>query len=492
MAEGDMRGNSVDVDSVKGSDVELVYPESTGSPIAAEDGEEVVAVIEAFAQPELTIYKKGRIRASTMVEIPAFTEARLELTDQPLTAAAVEERLLELEHDPEKTINEQLAAITAATATIKISDTPPREWFQEPKDVTAAGALTVTAEGRVYGYVAPAGVRHRSFGNKSVYVPLKNVDYSRFMGGETIVADGGRVPTGAITMGCGHATTDFPLNAAQAKDHYDNTCSLVATVAVGENKNGVWFAGALLPDVTPHQVRRMMACRLSGDWRPHADKPGWRELTAALLVPVPGFPMARTAPSVQVEEGQLVAASVPVQFEEGPSPQERAAAIVRSVRVQQLRSRVYPFHGTHNQKSHGNDHGDGLKDSGSSAVDRLNDLREKSESGGQLSDSEANELSDLESRSGSTGGSRGLPATKTPDFLRRGDTVRNVAQAQELWAYVERLDRNSYARLTAAQKAAIKYALIDSEIMDNSRATKAREHISEIGKAVPGRRAGKS
>jgi hypothetical protein len=57
-----------------------------------------------------------------------------------------------------------------------------------------------------------------------------------------------------------------------------------------------------------------MACKLSGDWRANQDKPGWRELTAALLVPVPGFPMARVASSVQLEEGQLVAAAVPVRF----------------------------------------------------------------------------------------------------------------------------------------------------------------------------------
>jgi hypothetical protein len=341
MTEGNMRGNSVDVDSIRGSDIEMIYPESTTGPIGpVGDDEEVVAVVDVFAQPELTIYKKGRIRASTMVEIPAFTEARLELTDNVLTAATVDERILELSNNPEARVAEAMDAITAATNTIHISDAPPSAWFSEPTDVSPTGALTITAEGRVYGYLAPAGVRHRSFGNKSVLVPLKNVDYGRFMGGETITADGGRVATGAITMGCGHATTDYPLNAAQAKDHYDNTCSLVATVRVGENKNGVWIAGALLPDVTPHQVRRMMACRLSGDWRPHLDRPGWRELTAALLVPVPGFPMARTAPSVQVEEGELVAASIPVQFQEGPSPRDRAAAITRSVRVRQLRSRV--------------------------------------------------------------------------------------------------------------------------------------------------------
>lgn len=359
MGSGYMRGNSVDVDSVKNADVELVYPETTAGPITAEDDNAPVTVAP-FAPPELTVFHRGRIRASTLVEIPAFTEARLELVNavtadgsSPEKSHVVEETVEVPESDDDIT-----AALIAATSVIEISDAPPREWFAEPRDVEARGALTVTAQGRVYGYLAPAGVRHRAFTQREQYVPLKNVDYSRFMGGETIVADGGRVTTGVITMDCGHATTVVNLSAEAAAEHYDNTCSIVATARVGENRDGVWIAGALTPGVTAEQVQRMMACRLSGDWRAHLDRPGHREFVAALLVPVPGFPMARTAPSVSLRDGQLVAAAVPLTLqvtseEHTLTNRDRVALLTRRVRVQQLRSRVSSFHGTHNQKSHG-------------------------------------------------------------------------------------------------------------------------------------------
>jgi hypothetical protein len=325
MNDGYMRGNSVDVDSVKGADVELVFPESTEGPVAAE-GEATPKPLFG-QQPELTIYNKGRIRGTTLVEIPAFTEARLELVNQVQavaeteTAEAVTETAdaeVETAEAPEvpAEVTAMEDAITAAVTSFHISDAPPREWFQQPTDVTPQGALTITNEGRVFGYLAPAKVRHRSFAHKDVYVPNRKVDYSRFLGGETIVADGGRVVTGNITMGCGHAPTMSGLSADAAAEHYDNTCSIVATANIGETKDGaVWIAGALLSDVDASSVRRMMACRLSGDWRAHLDKSGWREFVAALLVPVPGFPMARNAPSVSIQEGALVASSVPVQVE---------------------------------------------------------------------------------------------------------------------------------------------------------------------------------
>lgn len=293
MKRGYMRGNSVDVDSVKDSNIELRFPEPP-------EGDEDAAV---FQRPDLTTYKKGRIRATTMVSIPAFTEARLALVNVPDTAVPMADV---------EDVDVRAVGLVAATSVIEIVDAPPREWFDEPTDVTPQGALTVTPAGRVYGYVAPVGVRHRSFPGRDQYVPLGNVDYSRFMSGETIVADGGRVTTGRITMNCPHATTRRSLTASQANEHYENSCSIVATARIGENRNGVWIAGALLPDIAPATVQRIMACNLSGDWRAHLDRPGWREFVAALLVPVPGFPMARKAPSVEVADGQLVASSVPV------------------------------------------------------------------------------------------------------------------------------------------------------------------------------------
>lgn len=203
-------------------------------------------------------------------------------------------------------------ALTAAAYVLTIPDVPPREWFEEPTDVPIEGALTVTDSGRVYGYLAPAGVAHRSF-ERRVTVPMGNVDYSLYMGRETIVADGSRVVTGALTMDCGHASQGIQSGGV-ALDHYDNSCSIVATVRIGESAGGVWVAGALVPGVTASQIGRMMACQLSGDWRPHRGRGGWREFAGALLVPVPGFAMPRVSPSVRVTEGALVASAVPVRY----------------------------------------------------------------------------------------------------------------------------------------------------------------------------------
>lgn len=323
MHAGVMSGNSVDVDSVKDANVEFVYDQPAAGQAPAQPGQPA-DITSMFKKPQLTIYNKGRVRGTTMVEFPAFTEARLGLikNDDVVAGALVDfhlpilEALREVMAQPitPDELEDREDALVAAGHVMEFTDTPPREWFDEPTDVTPYGALTITDSGRLYGYLAPAKVHHRSFHDRTVYAPMGKVDYARFMSGETIVSDGGRVVTGPITMNCDHATTQRPITAGQAQEHYDNSCSLFATARVGENKNGVWVAGAVLRDVTPAMIQRAMACKLSGDWRAQQDRPGWRELTAALLVPVPGFPMARVASSVRVEDGQLVAAAVPVRF----------------------------------------------------------------------------------------------------------------------------------------------------------------------------------
>lgn len=203
-------------------------------------------------------------------------------------------------------------SLTAASYVLTIPDVPLESWFDEPDVADMHGALTVTDQGRVYGWLAPADVAHRSF-QQRVTVPMGNVDYSLFLGRETITAGGGRVITGALTMDCGHASTGFSDPVA-ALDHYDNACSIVASVRIGESARGVWVAGALIPGVSANQISRMMACQLSGDWRPHRDRRGWREFAGALLVPVPGFAMSRSQASVRVENGELVASAIPVEF----------------------------------------------------------------------------------------------------------------------------------------------------------------------------------
>lgn len=304
---GFLAGVSIDADDPtdpRGLDIEYVFPDSCALEDEPIDDEDPIAVDMACMVPELEIYHSGRIRAATLVDIPAYVEARLYL-DQPV---------------PEGTQVDADAVdmpVVASSFTMEIPDLPPAAWFDEPRDEPEIGAITVTDDGRIFGYLAPKHVAHRGIRDKRVTVPMGNVDYGIWMNRVTLADDGKggftRVATGPITMDCGHAVASPRVVGAARREHYDNSCSIVATVRVGENSRGVWISGAVLPDVTPDQVRRMMACQLSGDWGPHREKPGKRELAGALLVPVPGFPKRSNA-FMSMKAGELDRVTVPLRF----------------------------------------------------------------------------------------------------------------------------------------------------------------------------------
>lgn len=309
---GFLAGVSIDADDPadpRGLNIEYVFPDSCALEDEPDDdypgeSEDDTAAEMACLMPELEIYHSGRIRAATLVDIPAYVEARLYL-DQPVPEGTTVEA-------------DTLAMpVTASSYVMEIPDLPPAEWFEEPRDEPEIGAITITDDGRMFGYLAPKHVAHRGIRDKRVTVPMGNVDYGIWMNRVTITDDGrggfARLATGPITMDCGHASTSPRVVGAARREHYDNSCSVVATVRIGENSRGVWIAGAVLPGVTPDQIRRMMACQLSGDWGPHREKPGKRELAGALLVPVPGFPK-RSSGFMSMKAGQLDHVAVPVRF----------------------------------------------------------------------------------------------------------------------------------------------------------------------------------
>jgi hypothetical protein len=209
--------------------------------------------------------------------------------------------------------------------TITLPDLPKREWFDEP-DCDPSYQLIVTDEGRVYGYLAPKNVPHRApaFRGKNHTVRMENVDYSKWLKTRGALTDEGWIAAGPMTMGCGHAPTTGYGTLSDRIDHYENTCSIVGKLNIGHNAYGVWVAGALEPDLTPGQLSRIFVSRLSGDWQPHQEKQGWKEMIAALVVPNPGY----TSSSIEVAasgnagevlssvrtdgDGSLVHATVPI------------------------------------------------------------------------------------------------------------------------------------------------------------------------------------
>nr|AMP54407.1 phage Mu protein F like protein [uncultured bacterium]AMP54456.1 phage Mu protein F like protein [uncultured bacterium] len=287
---GFLSGVSIDNDAPDdpfGSTTEYVFPASC----------EIDAAGEECYTPEKVVYHSHRIRAVTLVDIPAFVQSKIYLTPtiDTVTASANESPIDLGIHPPLM---------------------PPIEWFDAPERPPEIGGIEITEEGRIFGYLAPRNVAHRGISDRKQTVPMGDVDYSRYMSRPRFVINGSgektTIATGSATMDCGHA----PLNndSEAARDHYENTCSIVASIRIGEDRRGVWVAGALMPDVTNAQILRIMASQFSGDWRPHKEKQGMRDFAGALLVPVPGFPVAHEEQygSVTVASGVLESASAPI------------------------------------------------------------------------------------------------------------------------------------------------------------------------------------
>lgn len=330
---GFLRGVSIDGDEEPGSPstIEYVFPADCGG-LAMADGEPSMDDMARCMEPELSIWSSARIRGATLTDIAALTQANLYLTDAASMGAMVvpgdEEYPMAASAEvvSEPTMADVVESLTAAAHTVVISDVPLAEWFTEPVDFPEFGGVEITDDGRIFGYVAPAGQQHRSYvgSDRKVITPMGNVDYGLWETRARVVDMGDgttkRIATGAITLDCGHASVSGPQarSGAIAMEHYESSCSLFATACIGENRHGVWIAGALLPDVGPAQIARALACQLSGDWRPHSRRQGMREFAGCLFVPVPGLPASnRKGASTTYRGDALVASAVPVRFGSG-------------------------------------------------------------------------------------------------------------------------------------------------------------------------------
>lgn len=169
---------------------------------------------------------------------------------------------------------------------------PKAEWFLDPE---FDGPTPLTIEGdHIYGHLALWNTCHMGLGasvgsNGCITAPSSDHNYAYFRTG-LVETDQGDIPVGHITMGTGHAGLSLRAQATMA--HYDNTGTVVADVVTGEDAHGIWFSGAIRPEVTDEERRTLKAATLSGDWRIVGNS---QELVAALAVNVPGFPIPRLA-----------------------------------------------------------------------------------------------------------------------------------------------------------------------------------------------------
>lgn len=273
-----LRGVSVDVDSIKDADMELIYAEPEPKP----NGEgEPDPFAQMFAAPEKIVFHKGRIRAATLVDIPAFAEAYIALLDGEGAVVAGGQRAGQYR---------QFGRTTVATRNAVDTRTrPPVDWFRNP-DLSVPTPITVGPDGRVYGHAALWGTCH--IGQSGLCVtPPREDSHPYFMTG-AVLTDGDHdlmVSVGQITVGTNHA--DLSLGYRAASDHYDNTGAAVADVAVGNDAHGIWVAGSIRPGATEAQIHELRASgQVSGDWR---NVGGSLRLVGLLAVNVPGFPVPK-------------------------------------------------------------------------------------------------------------------------------------------------------------------------------------------------------
>lgn len=287
-------GVSIDTDDVtfrimaKADIPEADVADSGNGSDSEADPEGRVKVAAMSSSDELTVIESARLRAATLVAVPAFATARVYAAGQAPSGSKTPE--LDENVDSEEKMARSADAdplsrdsLTAAA----IPTAPPEAWFKDPA-LTGPTALVVEDGGRVYGHIAAWGTCHIGQIGKCVEPPTSPSNYAYFRTGALRTAEGTSVAVGHLTMGTGHAGPRDSANAAA--EHYDNTGTVFADVAAGEDAYGIWVAGSLRPGITPEQVRVARSAPISGDWRTIR---GSLELVGALAVNVPGFPVPR-------------------------------------------------------------------------------------------------------------------------------------------------------------------------------------------------------
>lgn len=230
-------------------------------------------------------------------------------------------------------------AITAAAFSIVAAaagELPSAEWFTNPH-LEAPTPLTIDGR-RIFGHVAAWTSCHTGYGisvgdgEVCVRPPNSASNYAYFHTGE-LLTDDGMVNVGHITMDTGHASASMAGRIAAS--HYDNTGAVVADVVCGEDAHGIWFSGALRPEMTDNQRMALGAAALSGDWRRLG---GNYELIAALAVNVPGFPIPRTTIAASGANQYTLTAAGIVQQDDTPSLSESIRKEMALIKAEDARA----------------------------------------------------------------------------------------------------------------------------------------------------------
>lgn len=275
IADGMVYATGSLLDSVSYDVIEALESGAVGPSVDLDD---IEYVMDADENIVLTAW---RLAGTTVVSVPAFADVHLTLDPEPVPVYG------DMWGEDAAAYASQLASFALAQREERAAPVlPPAEWFARP-DVDRVTPLTVTAEGRVFGHIAPWGECHVGLPG-CVTAPASLTNYAHFHTGSQAVQGGQSVPVGTLVTGPRHADPQAAFRAAQ--QHYDDLDAAVARVVAGEDEFGIWVAGWMLPDANPARVEQFLASPVSGDWR---NVGGSLELIAVCSVNAPGFPVPR-------------------------------------------------------------------------------------------------------------------------------------------------------------------------------------------------------
>lgn len=264
---------------------DLIEVDDDGIPVGVVDGVLAVDVATSW-----------RLMAATLVSQPAFPEARIyALTDLEASAWTAMQNLPPL----------------------------PAAWFAEPtaEELLPGSGGVHYDNGRIYGWVAQAGVPHAVHGY--TIEQLGDIDFTEFLRSRRTLDDGTSVRVGAFTMNVGHHRDGAECETAACQ--WDNTRTVAGIVTVGINSGGMWFSGAGAPWISEWDRQVFAACQPSYHMKPGKD--GRYELRAVLTVPVPAHSSPLAASIIQ-RSNLALAASAATASEPVPpaTPQDAEAA----------------------------------------------------------------------------------------------------------------------------------------------------------------------
>ncbi|MFE0763697.1 phage minor head protein [Streptomyces smyrnaeus] len=178
-----------------------------------------------------------------------------------------------------------------ASAWTAMQDMPPMPaaWFREPtaEELPPGSGGVHYSAGRVWGWVAQAGVPHAGYPGKKITIDRlarEGLDFSHFLRAKFRLDDGSSIKVGAMTMNVGHDGDGAQCDDAVCQ--FDNSGTVGAIVTVGLNEGGLWFSGAGAPWLSDWDKTVFRTCQPSYHLR--ARQGGGWELRAVLDVPVPG------------------------------------------------------------------------------------------------------------------------------------------------------------------------------------------------------------